>query len=62
MARVTQYDVLGWHVRYAPDAPEEFKAFLTKKQRENKQLLEFYTGEPDVSRFASLRWAHLDDL
>lgn len=35
-------------VRYAPDAPEEFKEFLQKKQQGNKQFLEFYTGEPDV--------------
>lgn len=33
--------------KYAPDAPAEFKAFLTKKQRNNKQLLDFYTGNPD---------------
>jgi len=33
--------------KYAPDAPEEFKEFLQKKQQGNKQFLEFYTGEPD---------------
>ncbi|ORY32567.1 hypothetical protein BCR39DRAFT_586902 [Naematelia encephala] len=33
--------------KYAPDAPEEFKTFLTKKQQGNKQLLEFFTGNPD---------------
>lgn len=33
--------------KYAPDAPEEFKAFLTKKQGENKQLLDFYSSTPD---------------
>lgn len=27
--------------------PEEFKEFLTKKQADNKQLLEFFIAEPD---------------
>lgn len=35
--------------RYAPEAPEEFKKFLTDKEKENKQLLDFFAGEPDVS-------------
>ncbi|CAD6587739.1 MAG: hypothetical protein TREMPRED_004834 [Tremellales sp. Tagirdzhanova-0007] len=35
--------------KYAPDAPSEFKSFLTSKQKDNKQLLEFYTGNPDAS-------------
>lgn len=34
---------------FAPNAPEEFKEFLTKKQQGNKQFYEFYTGNPDVS-------------
>lgn len=33
----------------APNAPAEFKSFLEKKQQENKQLLSFYDGNPDVS-------------
>ncbi|KAL7421738.1 hypothetical protein Q5752_003509 [Cryptotrichosporon argae] len=33
--------------KFASSAPAEFKDFLTKKQAENKQLLEFYTGNPD---------------
>jgi len=35
--------------KFAPDAPEEFKDFLQKKQQGNKAFLEFYTGNPDVS-------------
>ncbi|KAK4687342.1 hypothetical protein P7C73_g2777, partial [Tremellales sp. Uapishka_1] len=35
--------------KYAPDAPEEFKTFLAKKQAGNKSLLEFYTQEPDAA-------------
>jgi len=33
--------------KYASSAPAEFKEFLTKKQSENKQLLEFFKGNPD---------------
>lgn len=33
--------------RITPSAPAEFKEFLEKKQKDNKQLLEFYTGNPD---------------
>lgn len=40
--------------RYAAEAPEEFKAFLQRKQQENKQLLDFYVTEPDVSGAAVL--------
>jgi hypothetical protein len=43
-------DVSSGVARYTPNAPSEFKKFLETKQKENKQLLEFYTGEPDVSR------------
>jgi hypothetical protein len=34
--------------RYAPDAPEQFKVFLERKQKENKQLLDFYLNTPEV--------------
>jgi len=33
--------------KYAPEAPAEFKKFLEEKQKGNRQLLEFYTGNPD---------------
>ncbi|OXM82025.1 hypothetical protein C364_00132 [Cryptococcus neoformans Bt63] len=33
--------------KLAANPPEEFKEFLTKKQADNKQLLEFFIAEPD---------------
>lgn len=33
--------------KFAPSAPEEFKSFLEKKQKDNQQLLDFYNGNPD---------------
>jgi hypothetical protein len=57
---VTTFQLGTWRTpadttaRYAPEAPEEFKAFLQRKQQENKQLLDFYVTEPDVSGRAAL--------
>lgn len=34
---------------YAPNAPKEFKDFLEKKQKGNKEFYDFYAGNPDVS-------------
>jgi hypothetical protein len=34
--------------KYVKDAPEEFKQFLEDKQKGNRGMLEFYTGNPDV--------------
>ncbi|GFZ44094.1 hypothetical protein JCM24511_01815 [Saitozyma sp. JCM 24511] len=40
--------------KYAAEAPEEFKAFLQRKQQENKQLLDFYVTEPDAQLKAKI--------
>ncbi|KAK8864266.1 hypothetical protein IAR55_001512 [Kwoniella newhampshirensis] len=42
--------------KLAQDPPNEFKDFLLKKQTDNKQLLEFFTTEPDDAT----RQAHYD--
>lgn len=35
--------------RYAPSAPEQFKAFLEEKQKANGQILAVIQGKADVS-------------
>lgn len=37
--------------KFAPEAPEEFKAFLEKKREGNQQLVDFYDDKAPVCLF-----------